>query len=751
MPTQSDLRFTFDLIGSETRDLFEVVEFELHEALSETFLLSVELACANPAVDFGQVLDRPARLTVWHGDTPVRYVHGAVSSFVQGDTGFRRTRYSAVVEPRLARLKLSSDWRIFQGLSVPQITEAVLKAHGLTQDYEQRNTTEHQVREYCVQAGDTDYHFIERIMREEGFFYSFRHSAEGHQLVHSDRLFIHGRIGDEPVQYNPTPGGDQPQPALRRFAYTENVRTARQTQRDYTFQHPTYSHQHSRDGVDLDHQGRRYERYDYPARAKFDEVGKPFAENRLRGHRRDARMALVEGDDPRLQPGISFTLAEHPREDMNRGWRPVSIVHRGKQHTSQAEESADAQQGTYYRYEAELVPDDAEWRAEPLPKPRIDGPQNAVVVGPSGEEIYTDEFARVKVQFAWDRQGKQDEYSSCWIRVSQNIAGVTWGHMAIPRIGQEVIVSHYDGDPDQPVITGRTYNRLQLPPYELPRHKTRMTIKSKTHKGEGFNELRFEDEKDQEEIYVHAQKDQNIHVNHDETTFVGHDRTEQVEHDESVVIGNDQRLAIGRDRRERVGQDEDVTIERHRTIRTGMNHSETVGNNRHETITANLRVDVGGHSENLVHGTHRLEAGQRIERRTMHYHLQTGDRAVIEGPGGSITLDSSGITLDGIAIKLKGPVQQIPDGSGNLLDLLSRTVNNPVTDHSEQFLVKHSRTGAALANVLYCAETVEGQRFVGRTDLQGLTARIYTDQPGAVALRWGREAARHLRQQNIDY
>jgi len=409
IPTQSDLRFTFAL-GDES---FEVVEFTLQEGLSETFLLEVDLASANSAIDFGAVLDRAALLTIWHGDTPVRYVHGAVSAFAQRDTGFRRSRYSVIVEPRLARLKLSSDWRIFQSQSVPQIAEAVLKAHGLNQDYEQRSTTEHQAREYCVQAGDTDYHFVERIMREEGFFYSFRHTAEGHKLIHSDRLFIHGRVGDEPVQYNPTPGGDQPRPALRRFSYTENVRTARQTQRDYTFHHPRYTHQHSRDGRDLDHQGRRYERYDYPARAKFDEAGKPFAENRLRGHRRDARVAFVEGDDPRLQPGISFTLADHPREDLNRGWRPVRIVHRGIQHTSQAEESAQAQLGTHYSYEAELVPDDAEWRAEPLPRPRIDGLQNAVVVGPPNVEIYTDEYGRVKVQFPWDRLGKEDERSSC--------------------------------------------------------------------------------------------------------------------------------------------------------------------------------------------------------------------------------------------------------------------------------------------------------------------------------------------------
>ncbi|MDN7902475.1 type VI secretion system tip protein TssI/VgrG [Burkholderia cepacia] len=518
MVDRTDLRFTFTA-GDES---FEVVEFTLHEGLSETFLLQVELASANSAIDFGQVLDRNGLLTIWQGGLPVRYVHGAVSSFVQGDTGFRRTRYSAVVEPRLARLKLSSDWRIFQTLSVPEIATAVLKAHNQTLDYEQRVTAEHLAREYCVQAGDTDYDFTERILREEGFFYAFQHKADGHRLIHCDRLFIFGRQQGEPVLYNPTPGGDQPQPCLRKFAYTENVRTARQVQRDYTFKSPRFAHEYPREGTDLDHQGRGYARYDYPGRYKHEASGKAFTQDRLRGHRRDARIALVSGDDARLQPGIAFDLTGHPREDMNRGWRPVSIVHHGKQYTSQAEESADAQQGTHYRYEAVLVPGDAEWRAEPLPRPRIDGPQPATVVGPKGEEIYTDEYGRVKVQFPWDREGKHDEHSSCWIQVAQNWAGATWGHMAIPRIGQEVIVVNLDGDPDQPLIIGRAYNRLQLPPYELPRHKTRMTIKSQTHKGEGFNELRFEDEAGQEEIYVHAQKDQNIHVNHDETTFVGH-------------------------------------------------------------------------------------------------------------------------------------------------------------------------------------------------------------------------------------
>ncbi|WP_343736810.1 type VI secretion system tip protein TssI/VgrG [Achromobacter sp.] len=654
IPIQSDIRFTF-AIGDES---FDVVEFTLQEGLSETFLLDVELASANAAVNFGNVLDRTALLTIWRGDLPVRYVHGAVSSFVQRDTGFRRSRYSATVEPRLARLKLSSDWRIFQSLTVPQITEAVLKAHGLTLDYEQRNTTAHQPREYCVQAGDTDYHFVERIMREEGFFYSFRHSAQGHQLVHSDRLFIHGRVGDEPVQYNPTPGGDQPQPALRRFAYTESVRTARQTQRDYTFHHPRYSHEHTCDGQDLSHQGRRYERYDYPARAKFDEAGRPFAENRLRGHRRDARMALVEGDDPRLQPGISFTLAGHPREDMNRGWRPVRIVHRGTQHASQAEESADAQSGTHYHYEAELVPDDTEWRAEPLPRPRIEGPQNAVVVGPPNEEIYTDAYGRVKVQFPWDRQGQQDEYSSCWIRVSQNIAGATWGHMAIPRVGQEVIVSYFDGDPDQPVITGRVYNRLQLPPYELPRHKTRMTIKSKTHKGEGFNELRFEDEMDQEEIYVHAQKDQNIKVNHDETRSVGRDQTNAIGRDRRTSIGQDDTYGAGRDLKAHIRQDLFSTVDR--------NEIRKVGNSQREEIASSRRVTIGENDALVIEGVQSIEAKTSQRTLTRDYVLQGTDRILIRGPAGTVILDSSGISLNSPNILLKGKVRVQSPGSNQV-------------------------------------------------------------------------------------
>lgn len=487
---QRDLKFTFSVTASQVE--FEVVQFELEEGLSEPFRLTVDLASYKSSIDFDKVLDQPALLTIWDGTRPVRYVHGLVSSFTQGTTGFRRTRYRAVVEPQLSRLGLCSNWRIFQEKSVPEILKSVLKEHGILH-YEANFHTEHLSREYCVQAGDSDLYLYDRLSAEEGLFYYFSFDESTHTLVHSDKLYIQKRIPGGPVLYSAQPVGDNPQPVIYAFSYTENVRTAQQTQRDYTFRRPHYNQQHSVQGETLIHQAQHYERYDYPGRYKSSAAGKPFTENRLRGHRRDAQVATVQGDDPRLIPGLSFQLSGHPREDFNRWWRPVRMTHIGIQHASQEDESAGADIGVSYDFTAEIVAEDVEWRPEPLPKLRVEGPQIATVVGPEGEEIHCDEWGRVKIQFPWDREGKHDAFSTCWIRVSQNWAGADWGHMAIPRIGQEVIVDYLDGDCDQPIITGRTYRETNRPPYALPDHKILSTIKSKEYKGSRANELRIDD------------------------------------------------------------------------------------------------------------------------------------------------------------------------------------------------------------------------------------------------------------------
>ncbi|MDI3252632.1 MULTISPECIES: type VI secretion system tip protein VgrG [unclassified Pseudomonas] len=493
MPRQSDLRFTFEPLKG---DAFDVVSFTLEEGLSQPFKLELQLASHNAAIDFNNVLDLTGLFTIWRGETPVRYVHGLVSLFTQGDTGFRRTRYTAVIEPTLARFNLRSNWRIFQGQTVPDIITNVLAEQKLT-DLRREICFEHQSREYCVQAGETDLDFIARLAAEEGLLYTFEHRDDGHTLVLTDRVGGLGTIGTHkhcPVIYQPMAGGDATEPALTRFHYTEQVRTARQVQRDYTFTHPRYDQQHTATGdQDLKNQHKDYERYDYPGRYKRDIAGKPFTKTRLTALRNDAKLAHLAGDDARLQPGLAFDLNEHPREDFNDRWRTIAITHEGKQHTSLQEEAFGSGHGTSYEMTASAIRWTSDWKAPLRDKPCIDGPQIATVVGPPGEEIYCDEWGRVKVQFPWDRADKNNDQSSCWIRVAQGWAGATWGAMAVPRVDQELIISFLDGDPDQPIATGRTYRETNLPPYELPKLNAVATTKSREFKGTRANELRIDD------------------------------------------------------------------------------------------------------------------------------------------------------------------------------------------------------------------------------------------------------------------
>jgi len=683
VPSQSDLRYTFQpLVGDGE---FDVVSFTLKEELSQPFTLTLELVSFEHVINFGHLLDKPVLFTIWRGERPVRYVHGLVSSFTQGDTGFHRTRYKALVEPQLARARLRSNWRIFQHKTARQILELMLERQGITQ-YQFGAVFDYPAREFCVQAGETDLDFMARLADEEGMVYRFEHTEKHHTLIITGQVRTLGTIkvitdddddegfvddndeafvdDDAPanaytVLYTPNSGGYQAKPCLRRFHYSEHVRTARQVQRDHTFTNPEYRQQHAATGAHLEHQSKAYERFDYPGRYKRDAVGKPFTETRITGLRHDARVAEVEGDDERLQPGLSFNLINHERDDLNVHWRVKSVVHEGIQYTSLEEEAADAQQGTHYQQRAVLVPGQVEWRPAPLPKPRIDGPHMATVVGPPGEEIYCDEWGRVKVSFPWDRESENNEFSSCWVRVSQGWAGGSWGSMAIPRIGQDVIIQYVNADPDQPMITGRTYCGNQLPPYDLPAHKTRMTIKSQTHKGTGFNELRFEDELGREELYIHAQRDQNIEVGNDESTCVGRNRVEQVGNDEQLSVGNNLCQDIGQDRTERTGRTCNVKV--------GHDLIEHVGNDRCESTGVNHSVTIGGQSALLVKGGQKISVGEGVDQQTTVYQLRASERIEFSSPGGSIVLDAEGITLNGLTLTLLGPTKAGAKGAGSTL------------------------------------------------------------------------------------
>ena len=299
-------------------------------------------------------------------------------------------------------------------------------------------------------------------------------------------------------------------------------------------------------------------------------------------------------------------------------------------------------------------------------KPLVDGPQIAHVTGPEGEEIYCDEFGRIKVWFPWDRHGEKNENSSCWIRVSQNWAGGAWGHMAIPRIGHEVIVDYLEGDPDQPIVTGRTYHATNRPPYGLPENKTRMTIKSQTHKGEGYNEFRFEDEAGREEVFMHAQKDHNTIIENNETHQIGNDRSKTVAHDQSESIGNNKTINVKNDHTENIGNDMTYSVGRNQQEKYGKDHVHNVGNIHKQSIYADHLYETGRNYEGSVAGTYKMDVGKTITTNTGTHTLMAFEKFVIKGPGGKIVLDSSGITLEAPKINLKGAVSMGGSGSAQV-------------------------------------------------------------------------------------
>jgi type VI secretion system secreted protein VgrG len=363
----------------------------------------------------------------------------------------------------------------------------------------------------------------------------------------------------------------------------------------------------------MPYQHAAYEIFDYPGRFKDEQHGEDFARYQIEGWRNNADMVSGTSNSPRMQPGLCFALTDHPREDLNSQWQVIACEIQGDQPQALI---GNEGQGTTLSSHFQVIPATQTWRSIPHPKPRIDGPQIAIVTGPPGEEIFCDEHGRVRVKFAWDRYNKANEGSSCWIRVSQAWAGTGFGNIAIPRVGQEVIVDFLNGDPDQPIITGRTYHASNRSPGSLPGTKTQMAIRSQTYKGSGYNELMFEDATAQELLSIHAQKDMktkvlnnrmtDVVVDHTETIGkgqtvtvgkkkeAGHDQKTTVTNDREITVNNDQRLTVRHDRHVKVDNDQhsDVTGFDHEIV--GKSQDINIGENYTLTVTDDLTINVGG-------------------------------------------------------------------------------------------------------------------------------------------------------------
>ncbi|AZK64770.1 type VI secretion system tip protein VgrG [Pectobacterium versatile] len=616
MANSTGLQFTVK-VGALPASTFSVVDFQLSEALNQPFALSLNLASPLPGIDFGAVLDQPCELLVWYEGELQRRVSGIISAFAQGDTGFRRTRYQAEVRPALWRLGLRTNARIFQAQKPEAIIGALLEEAGIT-DYAFALRNEHAVREYCVQYRESDLAFITRLAAEEGLYFFHEFEEGKHRLVFADDA---GALAKGPeLFFNLATQGLSEGAYVRRFRYAEAVRTAEVALKDYSFKTPAYGLLHNKMSGELEHQHESYQHFDYPGRFKQDPSGKAFTGYRLDALRAGAMTGSGESNAAELMPGSSFTLTEHPNLALNIAWQLVAITHSGQQPQALEEESGG--EPTTYSNSFEVVKASTTWRADLPYKPMVDGPQIATVVGPAGEEIYCDQYGRVKLQFPWDRYGASDDQSSCWVRVSQGWAGGQYGLIAIPRIGHEVIVSFLEGDPDQPIVTGRTFHATNPSPYPLPANKTRTSIRTSTHKGAGFNELRFEDQAGQEEVFIHAQKDMNTVVLNNRSTGVGVDHAENVGRDQVSVIGRHQilnvvenqgteiqgaqKVIIGAGRETEVTMNDKLTVTGNITITsTGGNIELTTGAGS-LTIYKNGDIDIKGVKVNVI-GSERID------------------------------------------------------------------------------------------------------------------------------------------------
>jgi type VI secretion system secreted protein VgrG len=587
-------------------------EMSGRDEISHPFRYELLFACANLDLKALDVLGQPVIIEVT-GDSP-RFFHGLATAFGLHEIRDDYAYYRLTMSPWLWFLSMKTDNRIFQEKTVPQIIEEVFGAYPAK--FDSRLKGSYKPRDYCVQYGESDLDFVHRLMEHEGIFYFFEHESDGHRMILADRnSAMKPAPGAETLPYEPDSRisfkeGD----FITHWLPLAQVTPGAFAQTDYDFEKPS-SDLMSKAKDPAGHDGDAGENYEYPGHYVDHGRGDELATVRLEALQAPFTRIEARGTARPLWSGRTFKLDLFPREAENAEYIVLRVDYRlwddqlrsgqferlpleFREMRLMALDQARERPISGYEVQTGLQPLETPYRPERRTKhPVMRGPQTAVVVGPAGAEIFTDKYSRVKVQFFWDRQGRKNENTTCFIRVSSVWAGSGWGFIQIPRIGQEVIVDFLDGDPDQPIITGRVYNAEQMPPYKLPGNETQSGWKSNSSPGGGgWNELRFEDKKGSEEVYFQAEKDHNELVKNNESRRIGNDFAEDVGHDAQQSIGND--------RTESVGHDKSVTVGNNRSVSIGVNDDETVGANRSLTVGANETISIGSNSTETIGANH---------------------------------------------------------------------------------------------------------------------------------------------------
>jgi len=682
------IEFKFDVSG--TAHDFRVESFNVVEGLSKSFNVSLSLLSLNANIAFDELIRKPALLEVFgQGVGTARKFHGVVSEVRYLGEGRRFSRYQITLVPQFWFLTQRQDCRIFQEKSVIDIVNEVFDLACLV-DYRFDISSEYPVEEYILQYRESDSNFVQRLLAENGLWYYFEHTSSNHTMVIVDKndaiAELENTLGNSsyvgPVVYQSDGGGNADREHVFNLQSVNRVRTGQVTHTDYNYEQPLIPQQ--MESIGLIDNDLAY--FDFPGRYVEPSQGLLRAEEIMAENVVDNYQIEALSNVMRLTPGYSFVLDKHPRKSLNRDYTILTVKHNG--FDPQVHEDEASGQPTTYQNQFSCLPRDIEIKTPKLAAPIVDGPQTAIVVGPAGEEIYTDKLGRIKVQFHWDRYGENDEHSSCWIRVSQSMAAPTWGAVYLPRIGHEVVVGFLEGNPDRPLITGAVYNGLHYPPYSLPENKTRTTFRTQTHKGDGYNELSFEDKTNEEEVYIHAQKDMSTMVLNDrfrtigrnetlnvagnqtndvkgdhketinghKTTLVNSTFTETIEQDvlvkynanESQTVINNTTLEIGDNRTTNIGKNDDLKVNENSNLSVGASRSSDVSVDDNQTVGGDLTVSVKGNTAYKSDDSTQIISGNKIV-------LKTGSSSLVMSSDGTIKLSGKDITIEGSStVTVKG-------------------------------------------------------------------------------------------------
>ena len=639
MPLSQTNRFA--AIGTPGPDNLVLKTASIHEQMGRLFQIEVDLITDDTDINFDDLIGQNAtiRLDLPTSDDP-RYFNGFISRMTQTRNEDGYAQYHATLVPWLWFLTRTADCRIFQQMTIPDIVEQVFKGHGFD-DFKSSVSATYPTLEYCVQYRETDFNFVSRLMEHAGIYYFFQHENGKHTLVMCDAISAHSAYpGFDTIQFQPPGQSGSELGDVIDWVLQKEVQTGVYALKDFDFTAPKKDLQ-VKSNTTRSSAASDFEVFDYPGDYTQVVDGNSCAQVRIQELQANYETLRGQATAHGIAAGYTFTLAEHPRQDQNREYLVLAADYHIE--IGLVESGSSSSQDQYSCSFSALSTDEVFRPARLTPKPLIQGPQTAMVVGTSGEEIYTDQYGRVKVQFPWDRYGKGDQNSSCWVRVSQLWAGKKWGALNIPRTGQEVIVEFLEGDPDRPIITGRVYNGESMPPYALPGEQTKSTSKSNSSKGGGgFNEIRFEDKKGSEQVFIHGEKNLDIRIKNDGFESIGNDRHLVVTQDRFEHIKNNRNETVDNDHKEQIGNDRNLNV----------------GGKEAKAVTGSVSLTVSGDVIEVFKGNH-------SEQVTSDYYLKA-DNIVIEGMTNvTIKVGQSYIAIEsgGISIGTTGTIE-LQDSAG---------------------------------------------------------------------------------------